>query len=286
MTTATDNRDAKPNRHLSAVLAASAAVLIIVALAAAWRNYQLATDHSWLSQFSRAAAGLLPPSWQSAAAEQAQAMGLPLAADSKAYWYMARAGGVLSYILLWLATCWGIMMSSKIIKGLVDVPVAYALHEYLPILGVVFAALHALVLLGDSYIAFKPWQLLVPFASPYNPFWTGLGVLAFYLSIALIASFYVRKRIGQKTWRALHYTSYLAFLIALLHGVMAGSDSGTTTMRALYLVTGATSIFLLLYRLLAYAPRPARTAAAVRPAAVPRAAGASRAGATAADNEA
>ena len=286
MTTATDNRDAKPNRHLSAVLAASAAVLIIVALAAAWRNYQLATDHSWLSQFSRAAAGLLPPSWQSAAAEQAQAMGLPLAADSKAYWYMARAGGVLSYILLWLATCWGIMMSSKIIKGLVDVPVAYALHEYLPILGVVFAALHALVLLGDSYIAFKPWQILVPFASPYKPFWTGLGVLAFYLSIALIASFYVRKRIGQKTWRALHYTSYLAFLIALLHGVMAGSDSGTTTMRALYLVTGATSIFLLLYRLLAYAPRPARTAAAVRPAAASRAAGASRAGATAADNEA
>ena len=286
MTTATDNRDAKPNRHLSAVLAASAAVLIIVALAAAWRNYQLATDHSWLSQFSRAAAGLLPPSWQSAAAEQAQAMGLPLAAGSKAYWYMARAGGVLSYILLWLATCWGIMMSSKIIKGLVDVPVAYALHEYLPILGVVFAALHALVLLGDSYIAFKPWQILVPFASPYKPFWTGLGVLAFYLSIALIASFYVRKRIGQKTWRALHYTSYLAFLIALLHGVMAGSDSGTTTMRALYLVTGATSIFLLLYRLLAYAPRPARTAAAVRLAAVPRAAGASRAGATAADNEA
>ena len=286
MTTATNNHDAKRDRHLPAVLMASAAILIFLALVAAWRNYQLAADQSWLSQFSRTAVGLLPPAWQAAVAEQAQAMGLPLAAGSKAYWYMARAGGVLSYILLWLATCWGMMMSSKIIKGLVDVPVAYALHEYLPILGVVFAALHAVVLLGDSYIAFKPWQILVPFASPYKPFWTGLGVLAFYLSIALIASFYVRKRIGQKTWRALHYTSYLAFLIALLHGVMAGSDSGTTAMRVLYLVTGAVSVFLLLYRLLAYAPRPARVAAAVRPAGASRAVGTARSGAAAADNEA
>ena len=275
----TQNRETKDVRSILPLLAASAVALVVAALAAVWHNYLLAADQSWLSQFSHALISVLPASWQAAATDQAQAMGLPLAAGSKAYWYMARAGGVLSYILLWLATCWGIMMSSKFIKGVVDVPVAYALHEYLPILGVVFAALHAVVLLGDSYIAFKPWQLLVPFASPYKPFWTGLGVLAFYLSVALIASFYVRKRIGQKTWRALHYTSYLAFLIALLHGVMAGSDSGATAMRALYLVTGGLSLFLLLYRLLAYAPKPARGAVAVRPAAAPRAARTTRAAA-------
>lgn len=266
----TQNRETKDERSILPLLAAGAFVLVVAALAAAWRNYQLAADQSWLSQFSHAIIGLLPASWQTAATDQARAMGLPLAADSKAYWYMARAGGVLSYVLLWLATCWGIMMSSKFIKGVVDVPVAYALHEYLPILGVVFAALHAAVLLGDSYIAFKPWQLLVPFASPYKPFWTGLGVLAFYLSVALIASFYVRKRIGQKTWRALHYASYLAFLIALLHGVMAGSDSGATAMRALYFGTGGLSVFLLLYRLLAHAPKPARGAAGGRAVPAPR----------------
>ena len=82
------------------------------------------------------------------------------------------------------------MMSSKVIKGVVSIPVAFALHEYLPILGVIFAALHALVLMGDAYIGFTPWQLLIPFTSSYKPFWTGLGVLAFYLFVALIASFY------------------------------------------------------------------------------------------------
>ena len=64
--------------------------------------------------------------------------------------------------------------------------------------------------------------------------------------------------IGQKAWRAFHYTAYLAFLLALVHGIMAGSDSASPAMRALYLLTGGTSVFLLLYGLLAYAPRPPR----------------------------
>lgn len=239
------------DRRLLFLIIAGLSLLLLVALAALGWDSGLA---------------LLPAPVRAAAGEQARLMGLPLGDGSHAYWYLARAGGVVAYLLLWLATCWGIMMSSKVIKGVVEVPVAYALHEYLPILGVVFAALHAVVLLGDSYIDFAPWHLLVPFVGPYKPLWTGLGILALYLSVALIASFYVRKRIGQKTWRALHYTSYLAFLMALLHGVMAGSDSGAAAMRGLYLITGGLSVFLLLYRLMAYAPRPQRPAPARGPA--------------------
>src|SRR5690606_9162795 len=120
-------------------------------------------------------------------------------------------------------------------------------------------------LLGDSYIDFAPWHLFVPFAGPYKPLWTGLGILALYLSVALIASFYVRKRIGQKVWRTLHYASYLAFLLALLHGIMAGSDTAAAPMWVMYIVTGGLSVFLLLYRLLAYAPRPQRVVPRARP---------------------
>ncbi len=190
--------------------------------------------------------------------DQARLMGLPLAAGSPAFWYLARAGGIVSYLLLWLATCWGILMSSKFFKGRGIVPVTFALHEFLPIMGVVFAALHAAVLLGDTYIGFSVWQLLVPFTSTYKPFWTGLGSLAFYLFLALLVSFYVRKQMGQKVWRAFHYTAYLAFVIALLHGLMAGSDSGSLTMRALYLATGGVSLFLVYYRTLSYTPRNSR----------------------------
>ncbi len=260
-----NNDDTREARQLVGLIIVGSCILVLAGLFALWHNFQLTGDQSWLSQFSRVAIGLMPPSLRIILSDQARVMGLPLAADSQAYWYLARAGGVVAYILLWLATCWGIMMSSKIIKGVVSVPVAYALHEYLPILGVVFAALHALVLLGDAYIGFTPWQLLVPFTSSYKPFWTGLGVLAFYLFVALIGSFYVRKRIGQKTWRTLHYTSYLGFLIALLHGIMAGSDSDAIVMQIIYLVTGAVAIFLVLFRMLAYSPRVQRAATANRP---------------------
>jgi predicted ferric reductase len=261
----TNDENAQSSKQLLTVIGSGVVVIALIVLGMLWRNYQLTGNESWLSAAGRAISDLLPSPVRGAAGEQAQLMGLPLTSDSSAYWYLARAGGIIAYLLLWLATCWGIMMSSKVIKGVVGTPVAYALHEFLPLLGVVFAAFHALVLLGDSYIDFAPWHLLVPFSGPYKPLWTGLGILAFYLSVALIASFYVRKRIGQKTWRALHYLTYLAFVMTLLHGVMAGSDSKTMVMQAVYSITGGLSIFLLFYRLLAYTPRLQR-AASRRPA--------------------
>ncbi|MCA9867089.1 MAG: hypothetical protein KIS95_09110 [Anaerolineae bacterium] len=260
-----NNDDTRETGQLMGLIIVGSCILILAGLFALGHNHQLAGEQSWLSQLGRAAIGLMPASLRIMVSDQARVMGLPLAADSQAYWYLARAGGVVAYMLLWLATSWGIMMSSKVIKGVVSVPVAYALHGYLPILGVVFAALHALVLLGDTYIGFTPWQLLIPFTSTYKPFWTGLGVLAFYLSVALIASSYVRKRIGQKMWRTFHFTSYLGFLMALLHGIMAGSDSDTMVMHIIYLVTGGLTIFLVLFRMLAYSPRVQRAVTANRP---------------------
>ncbi len=190
--------------------------------------------------------------------EQGNLMGLPLDTSSHAFWYLARAGGVMAYLLLWMATCWGIVMSSKLGKGYLSAPVAFALHDYLPILGLVFAGLHAVVLLGDSYVNFDLTQLLIPFTSSYKPLWTGLGILSFYLLLAIIVSSYLRKQIGQRTWRAFHYASYVGFLMALAHGIFAGTDSNSLLMRTLYLTTGATCLFLVYYRLLSYAPKAAR----------------------------
>jgi predicted ferric reductase len=202
--------------------------------------------------------GNMPHSVQIILAEQARAMSIPLLSGSHAFWYIARAGGILSYLLLWLATCWGIMMSSKVIKGYLNFATAYALHEFLPVLGVIFATLHAMVLLGDTFIGFNLQQILIPFKSSYKPLWTGLGSLAFYLFLALVLSSYLRKQLGQKSWRLFHYTSYLAFLLALVHGLMSGTDSHALAMRTFYLATGCVTLFLLYYRVLAYTPKSNR----------------------------
>lgn len=184
------------------------------------------------------------------AAREAQIMGLPVAEATKAYWYLARAGGLIAYLLLWAATLWGVMMSGKTLKGRIEAALLYAMHEFLPILAMVFAVLHAVILLGDAYIRFDLFDLLVPFQAPYRPVWTGLGALSLYLSLALIVSFYVRSVIGRRVWRIFHYTTYLAFILALVHGVMAGTDASQPVVQWMYVLTGQTLLLATLHRVL------------------------------------
>ena len=207
--------------------------------------------------------GVAAAAASSSLAREAQVMSLPLTADSQAYWFAARAGGIIAYLLLWFATLIGIMMGSKMLKGVVDATLVYGLHEFFPILASIFAALHAVVLLGDAYIGFRISHLLLPFTSPYEPLWTGLGTVALYLSIALVVSFYVRRWIGRKAWRALHYTAFLAFGLALLHGLMAGTDTAHPAVQWMYITTGASILFATYYRVLSVQPKPVRHASRV-----------------------
>lgn len=162
---------------------------------------------------------------------------------------MARAGGLVGYLLLWLSVVWGLVISTKITEGLVSASLAYGLHEFLSLGTILFTAGHALVLLGDRYIGFNIFHLAVPFLAPYEPLWTGLGTIGLYLSAALTGSFYLRKQLGQKVWRAFHYLAFVAYILALVHGLMAGSDSGLGIVQGMYLATGGSVLFLVYYRL-------------------------------------
>jgi hypothetical protein len=223
-----------------------------------WLNYRGSPAQSLLSSLSATLASLLPSTWRTLLGAETQVMGLPLSGDTKAYWYMARAGGIVGYGLLWLSVVWGLVLSSKITDGLVPAPIAYGLHEFLSLGAVFFATGHALVLLGDRYIGFNIFHLALPFVAPYKPLWTGLGTIGLYLSAILTGSFYLRKQIGQKVWRTLHYLTFGAYLLVLVHGVMAGSDSGLGVMRLIYFSTGLSVLFLIYYRLFALRTKETR----------------------------
>ncbi len=191
--------------------------------------------------------------------QEATVMGLPLTADTPAYWYLARAGGLLAYLLLWAATCWGIIMSSKAARMVLPSALVYSLHEFLPLLALLFTGIHALALLGDSYFDFSIGNIVFPFTGPYRPGWTGLGTVATYLSIALVASFYVRRQIGRRTWRLFHYASYFAFALAMIHGIMTGSDSSAPAIQLMYFATGGALLFLTYFRILTVADAKKKT---------------------------
>ncbi len=164
-------------------------------------------------------------------------------------WYAARAMGFMAYLTVAASVLYGLLLSTKILDAIAHRPVSFALHKDLSIAGLLLSVVHMTVLLADQSFAFTPRAILVPFASPYAPVWVGIGQLTFYGLAIVTASFYVRRQIGQRAWRILHYLTFAAFIGATGHGIMSGSDSGTPWAFWVYLVPGAMSVFLLAYRI-------------------------------------
>ncbi len=214
-----------------------------------WLDYQADPTHSMITILSTRLAALIPLGLSNAISQQLQLMGLPLSADTKAYWYMARIGGLFGYLLMWLSIVWGLLLSTKMVARQISPAIAFGMHEFLSILAIVFSVLHGVVLLGDSYINFNIFHLLIPFTSPYEPVATGLGVVGLYLTVAITGSFYIRKRIGQKVWRMFHYLAFGSYLLILAHAIMAGTDTTWLGTKLMYLLTGLIVLFLVNYRL-------------------------------------
>ncbi len=142
------------------------------------------------------------------------------------FWYISRATGLTAYLLLTLTVCFGLLVRTRAMEWLLARWRWFDLHQFTALLALGFIATHIFSLLGDHFIGFKLDQLFVPFNSPYRPVWVALGIVSVYLMLIVVASFYVRRFIGYAAWRAIHYVTFAVFLLALLHGLFAGSDTG------------------------------------------------------------
>ena len=172
--------------------------------------------------------------------------------DPKIYWFLGRGSAIAAFWLLWLSMCMGVAMTNKMAVVWPGIPPAYEIHQYTSLLGLGFAFFHAMILIGDHYMKFTLAQLLVPFASAsFKPEWVGVGQAAFYVWILVAFSFYFRGRIGKKAWRLIHFGSYLSFLGVLVHGIMSGTDASTAWAYYSYWASGASLLFLTVYRVLA-----------------------------------
>ncbi len=162
-------------------------------------------------------------------------------------WFVTRSSGLTAYLLLWISTLWGLAVSSKMFDPFLERLFNFDLHEFLSLLALAFTGVHVIVLLWDEYAPFSVSGILVPFLADYRPIWTGLGIIGLYLTALVTVTFYIRRLIGYAAFRVIHYLSYAAFALVLLHGVFAGTDSPLGTTRLLYLVTGLSVVFLSTY---------------------------------------
>ena len=147
-------------------------------------------------------------------------------------WFVARGSGIVSLILLTAVTVLGLM--SVVRWGRPSWPrfLTADLHSNLALLSIVFVAVHVTSSILDPFAKLGITAATVPFASTYRPLWVGLGVISVYLFLAMILTSLLRDRIGQRTWRLVHWVAYLGWPLAVLHGIGAGSDLGASWMLA------------------------------------------------------
>jgi len=170
--------------------------------------------------------------------------------DANLSWFTTRGSGIAAYLLMVGVMVYGLLLSARSSSGELPAPVSYGMHDFLSWLSLGFTALHAVVLLFDRYLPFTVATLLTPGASTYEPLWVGAGQVGLYLSLIVTVSIYFKKR-AQRLWRALHYASFVAFVLITLHGLNSGSDSKLFVMQAVYGLSLAGVVGLTLYRIVA-----------------------------------
>ena len=164
-------------------------------------------------------------------------------------WYTTRITALLSYLALSASTIYGLLLSTKLLDRVTHRPISFTLHQDLAGIGVALALVHAAVLMIDRSVPYTPVEVVVPFAGPYRPLWVGIGQITMAMSLLVLLSFYVRKRIGTRAWRTVHYLSFAAFVGATIHGLMAGSDTSAGWVYAGYLTLTVVVVFLTTYRI-------------------------------------
>jgi sulfoxide reductase heme-binding subunit YedZ len=168
--------------------------------------------------------------------------------SSPAIWYAARASGVAAYVVLSIVVCLGLTLGGKAQSRRWPRFSVEDVHRFGGLLVGSLIGVHVLTIAADSFLPFSLTQLLVPFTSSYRPLWTGLGIAAAELLLALAITNHYRKRLPYSFWRKAHYLNFAVWTLASVHGLMSGTDRGAAWLAILYGVTVASVLMLLVWR--------------------------------------
>lgn len=140
-------------------------------------------------------------------------------------WFATRGAGIVSLILFSSVACLGLLAVARTQARWWPRFLTVELHRNLALLSVVFLAIHILTAVLDPFTHLGIAAAFVPLASAYRPLPVAFGVVSVYLVAAVIVTSLLRERIGHRVWRAIHWTSYASFPLAVEHTLTAGSDA-------------------------------------------------------------
>jgi len=136
-------------------------------------------------------------------------------------------GGVFALIGLTTAVGVGLLASDRIVMTPSGRIVAQAVHRAVSFGAIGFLIIH----IATELVAGRAGALdvVVPFLGHPRTFYLGLGTLASDLFLLILVTGLLRARFAdlQPTWawRAVHSAAYLAWVLGILHGLLAGRSA-------------------------------------------------------------
>ncbi|HEX6023474.1 MAG TPA: ferric reductase-like transmembrane domain-containing protein [Solirubrobacter sp.] len=166
-----------------------------------------------------------------------------------AWWLLSRSAGVVALVLVAASVLIGLTLAAGLGGPPARRRALVAFHEHTALASMVAVAVHGVTLLPDDFLKPGVAGIAVPFAIDYRPAYVGLGIIGGYLAAALGLSYYARRRIGGKRWRNLHRATPVVYVLGLIHTLGAGTDAGSSWLRAFMLATAVPAAALLVARL-------------------------------------
>jgi sulfoxide reductase heme-binding subunit YedZ len=142
------------------------------------------------------------------------------------YWYFTRGTGFVALLLLTAVMVLGILGPLRVSSPRWPRFAVETLHRDLSLLAILVIVAHVITTVLDGYAPIGLIDAVIPFHSSYRTLWLGLGTVAFDLMLALVITSLLRRRVGLRSWRLIHWLAYASWPIAVLHGLGTGSDAG------------------------------------------------------------
>jgi DMSO/TMAO reductase YedYZ heme-binding membrane subunit len=173
--------------------------------------------------------------------------------------HVATLAGYLSYGLMALAVCFGILTTTGWARRSVKRQTLYGGHMVLAVMALCFGFLHGIAYAFQIDEHFTYLMVFVPFVQGGEAE-VALGIVGLELGLAAAVSIWLQRRLGYRRWHVLHYITYAAFALSLAHTVATSPEVRSLGGVGLIVAAAAAACLLLfMLRLL-----PATTAVATR----------------------
>ena len=150
---------------------------------------------------------------------------------NEALWLLGRGLGVSTLVLLTISMVAGIITWQRSTPLQTPRFAVAEIHRRASLVASGLLVVHILSLVFDQEAQLSWVDTVVPFLNARNPLWWGLGTLSLDILLVVVVTSLMKKRISHRVWRGIHWFSYLAWPVAVLHAFGGGTDAATVWFR-------------------------------------------------------